>query len=252
MEQETKTVIVLGMHRSGTSMISGILSLLGVNMGKRSIKPKIANVKGYFEDVDFLSLNKKIFAAHNASWRKPPTKLKSDPLLTGKASILIKQKSKGLWGWKDPRTVFTIGYYLPCLINPFFIFTHRNPDKVAESLHKIDGTPMEETLRLAKQYEKRIERIVVETMSFPQLFVNMETVLQSPSSEISRIRDFLGIKTTEKQYEDAVSFVLSPQKIEEIRKSLKLKTAPIRFIKKIIPNRVKMYLRNFIEENKDI
>ena len=55
-----KTVVVLGMHRSGTSMIASILNKLGVSMGKVMLGKTPSNPLGHFEDKDFYNLNRKI------------------------------------------------------------------------------------------------------------------------------------------------------------------------------------------------
>ena len=48
-------VIVLGMHRSGTSLIASILHLSGISMGKEFLRPDNGNPGGYFEDLEFLN-----------------------------------------------------------------------------------------------------------------------------------------------------------------------------------------------------
>ena len=58
MNKEIKTVVVLGMHRSGTSMTSAILEKLGINMGDETLGPLETNPIGHFEDRMFLELNK--------------------------------------------------------------------------------------------------------------------------------------------------------------------------------------------------
>ena len=74
MEQSIKKeVIILGMHRSGTSMIAGILECLGVNLGENQLGKQWFNPLGHFEDVDFLSLNKDILASAGGSWDQPPS-----------------------------------------------------------------------------------------------------------------------------------------------------------------------------------
>jgi len=72
---ESKTVVVLGMHRNGTSMTSGILSKLGIDMGRELIGKKVSNPLGHFEDKDFLDLNIKILKeAGGGSWDSTPAR----------------------------------------------------------------------------------------------------------------------------------------------------------------------------------
>ena len=54
-----KTIIVLCMHRSGSSVVAGILSFLGVNMGEDLLPPTEHNPKGYYENPAFTYLNKR-------------------------------------------------------------------------------------------------------------------------------------------------------------------------------------------------
>ena len=67
-----KDVIILGMHRSGTSMVSGLLTNLGVDLGEDALGPLISNPRGHFEDGDFLGLNNAILAAAGGTWDDPP------------------------------------------------------------------------------------------------------------------------------------------------------------------------------------
>jgi len=102
-----KTVVVLGMHRSGTSMIASFLNKLGVSMGKVMLGKTPSNPLGHFEDKDFYDLNRKILKFAGGNWRNPP---KEENILAQKDKfnkeivdlIFIKNKEK-YWGWKDPK-----------------------------------------------------------------------------------------------------------------------------------------------------
>jgi hypothetical protein len=50
-------VIVLGMHRSGTSIIGGLMNKMGLNAGGPLIRPWHDNEKGFFERVDVVVQN---------------------------------------------------------------------------------------------------------------------------------------------------------------------------------------------------
>lgn len=225
---KTKTVIVLGMHRSGTSITAGILSLMGVNMGRIG-PPKISNIKGHFEDLDFLSLNEKILLSHNASWRNPPKKIVIYPSLKNEAKNLVFKKQKILWGWKDPRTVFTIDYYFDDIINPYFIFIHRDSNKVAESLFKRDKTSLEDNLIVIQRYKRRIDFLIKKTKNYPQLFIKMEKIIENPILEANKIASFLNIKITNNQQRKILSFVVPSYKKKLIQKYFKLKNSAKKF-----------------------
>jgi len=72
-----KTVIVLGMHRSGTSMVSGVLNILGVDIGKDLLGNHWSNPLGHFENNDFRNLNTQILKEAGGDWLNPPSREKS-------------------------------------------------------------------------------------------------------------------------------------------------------------------------------
>jgi len=61
-------VIVLGMHRSGTSAFTGTLKIAGLDLGSDIMQANEYNVKGYFENNKIVELNDKILSYFKASW----------------------------------------------------------------------------------------------------------------------------------------------------------------------------------------
>ena len=60
-------LVVAGMHRSGTSLLASLLSTLSVDMGRNLLGPDAHNVRGYFEDVEFLTLQRRTLSECCAS-----------------------------------------------------------------------------------------------------------------------------------------------------------------------------------------
>ena len=58
--RDNKVLIVLGMHRSGTSLVAQWMQRCGINMGDELMGPKNDNIKGFYEDMDFFNLHKDI------------------------------------------------------------------------------------------------------------------------------------------------------------------------------------------------
>lgn len=157
-EKTTKAFIVLGMHRSATSLVAGALRNFGVDMGKELLGGSTSKISPHFEDMDFLRLNEQILHTAGGSWRNPPSEKRILALrkkFAPEIKKLVEGKS-GLWGWKDPRTTLTIKLYLPYLKNPHFICCFRNPLEVAKSLYRRQKMPIKEGLKLAKIYNKRL------------------------------------------------------------------------------------------------
>src|SRR5262245_15383686 len=136
--QRQKTVVVLGLARSGTSVVTGVLKILGVEMGS-SVNDK-ANPFGSFEDRDFALLHREIFelASIGSSYWNPPS---AEKILDVKERVrdaiaeIVARKSSGraIWGWKHPRTLLTLELFLPALTNPHLVAVFRNPLGIAHS-----------------------------------------------------------------------------------------------------------------------
>ena len=144
-------VIIVGMHRSGTTMLSKILEELGVFMGWR----KDENNEALF----FLRFNDWVLKQANATWDNPYNYNLIDEdfrnLMTNLAERYIRSIRrieylgliKGLkyrslkeldfpWGWKDPRNTFTLDIWLRIFPDAKIIHIYRNPIDVAESLRR--------------------------------------------------------------------------------------------------------------------
>lgn len=165
-----KTLIVLGMHRSMTSLIAKGMADNKVYVGDKLMPPNGGNPHGYWEDTDFVKMNNKLLGLAGGTWRKLPSEEKINSLRKGYGSEiqnLIRKKeervkeiyfreNERIWGWKDPRTILTIKLYLPYLTNPHFILCFRNPFEVAKSFNKTEKIPMQEGINLWREYNRRM------------------------------------------------------------------------------------------------
>jgi len=235
---QSKTVIVLGMHRSGTSMVAGVLSKLGVNMGQALVGKSWSNPLGHFEDRDFVELNKRILEAAGGSWDAPPSESAirdQERSFTEeiKAIIGTKEQESDMWGWKDPRTSVTIELYLPYLTNPYFIVCHRDYRAIAESLRRRDGMEIEEGIKLAEIYEERIEGFFRAHPELPRLDIRYEDVLAAPERMLRKIIDFLEIQVSQEQYQEALQLILPREKVRQLSKKERMKER-IGMIKKAV------------------
>lgn len=144
-------IIVIGMHRSGTSVVTDILESLGLFMGHRKDKN---NESIYFND-----LNSWLMRQSGGSWDRPlPIKelVEDDRVLevlldylditlcsTRSISYLgmlkyLKYRSLRRidvpWGWKDPRNTFTLPLWLKLFPDAKVIHIYRHGVDVANSL----------------------------------------------------------------------------------------------------------------------
>ena len=86
-------LIVTGIHRSGTSMVAGILSKLEIPMGDGALmNPAPENPEGFFERVDVMQLNDSVLKRLGGSWQAPPN-LGSDSWLSIDENVLAHFRS---------------------------------------------------------------------------------------------------------------------------------------------------------------
>lgn len=213
-----KTVIVLGMHRSGNSLIGGILHLLGVDLGKRLLAGNQFNPKGFFEDIDFLQLNEKILKHCDGDWDNPPDR---DAILRctlfGTEIQRLLRGRQGLWGWRDPRTTLTIELYLPFLVNPHFVVCWRNPNEIVKSLKEWMNFDELKTLKLTNRYHQRIVDLFEGHPTLPRLMIAFEDLTADPITEVRRLSHFLDIPVTEEQMKHINELILPKHQIREQR-----------------------------------
>ncbi len=221
---DQKTVVVLGLARSGTSVTTGVLEALGVDMGPPSW-PTDWNPKGNFEDEDFAKLHKAIInsAAAGKTYFDPPAPeqiLAQRERFAAGIQSLIRAKSEGkpLWGWKHPETVLMTELYLPYLVNPHFVLVFRNPlgtaHSTVEHTRKFkDQVDLWRALKLVDYYYGEILRFVDRHPELPKEFVSFEDLVQHPLREAGRLARFLEVDFTEKKQRQVEKLVIPREQI---------------------------------------
>lgn len=236
-------VILLGMHRSGTSLIARLLDELGLFQG--------ADLQEDHESTYFLDVNDTLMRRIGAAWDNPgPTRpFLEDPAaldLTARcfaadlASGRLKgylglkrylktctlQKLDGPWGWKDPRTIFTLPAWLRLFPGAKLVYIVRNGVDVAASLRVRERR---ELARRVEQFDAKARQLnkhsVLERAGFKgsarcltlaggfdlwqeyvaqaetvtaflpneRLIVSYEAFLADPSTQLPRLAAFCGL-----------------------------------------------------------
>lgn len=163
-----KTIVVLGMHRSCTSLIAKGLHETDCFMGANLLGAGNGNENGHYEDEKFIKLNDLILENAGGSWDNPPPE--EDIINVGrKDSDSIRKfvrmfERYPVWGWKDPRTTLTIRCFEPHLKNPVYVPCFRNPVEAALSLCKRDGTSYKKNVALVYEYNKRLLNFLTSRM----------------------------------------------------------------------------------------
>lgn len=202
-----KVVVVLGMHRSGTSTVALMLQELGVNMGDRLLGASSSNPYGHAEDEDFLDLHKLILKESKGSWDFPPRQIKLNRIFEkhkDKVESLIDNKSvKELWGWKEPRTTLLSNNYNELLDNPYYICVHRNDLEIASSLKTRNRMPIKKGVKLAKRYKGDLNSFIQSCNPNRVLHIKFSELYNSEYNITSQIVAYLDIQPTQKQIMNA-------------------------------------------------
>lgn len=149
--RDRRVVVILGMDRSGTSLCSRILNLLGVDLGTEMVPPNIDNEHGFWESVEILEINNRVLSALGFNWHDsallqpfPPAWWRSQAVAECRdnaLNIVDRHTSGGnLWGFKDPRTATLLPFWIDVFdrlaIQPAWVVAVRDPRAVALSLEQ--------------------------------------------------------------------------------------------------------------------
>ena len=145
-----KTFVILGCHRSASSLVAKALHEAGVHMGDDLLSGLPDNPEGHFEDMDFLKKNVEILDGN--IWNDVDRSLQDVDTKT----LIDTKNIRPLWGWKDPRTTLTIDKYYEHLDDPIIVGLFRKPEHVARSMAERGDIGEEEALALAKAYNRKI------------------------------------------------------------------------------------------------
>lgn len=147
-----QALLILGMHRSGTSCLAGSLQEAGLYLGEvNTAAPH--NAKGNRENRTIMTLQDDLLHANGGDWDAPPDKVVwQSEHRARRDAIIATYPTDSIWGFKDPRTLLTLSGWLEVLPSARFVGTFRHPLAVAASLHARNGIAIEKSLALWSTY----------------------------------------------------------------------------------------------------
>jgi len=200
MSATGKCVFVLGMHRSGTSALTGLLCRFGAIPGKDLLPANASNPKGFFESRAVVELNNAILQAAGSSWddmNALPAAWQSLPAMRSlresiSALFSSTDVAVGLRVIKDPRLSKTLPLWLDVLaelgVLPMVVMCVREPDAVAQSEKLMKGFPVLKSLLLYLDYglqgelhSRRVHRAIV---AYADLLADWQGVLRRVDAEL--------------------------------------------------------------------
>ncbi len=231
-----RPLIVIGMHRSGTTLLARQLEDLGFAMGKWQGKRTS-------EAMFFRHRNQLLFSLTHAGWDTPESFLRAldNPdwrrafarvaacdlgtirtlnFLPPKALARVTRAPNRFWGFKDPRTSLTLPVWRDIFPDAKIINIVRDGNAVASSLYQRskkwlhDGLPLSLVtldpaigLSLWAEYVLTVQK---HCMSLPQdqyHEIRYENLLQAPKTELLGVAEFAGMNVNSEKVEIAASRV---------------------------------------------
>lgn len=194
---ERKTILMLGMHRSGTSLLSRLINLMGAHIGRHSElippDPKI-NPAGYWEREDLVCAHEDFLQKNGFAWAKlagfsldtvDPASVET--LCVSLAEICSRIDSGGhSLLVKDPRLCLLLPVWHRVVQGPVHLFAVRDPRQIAASL--LTAFPgVFTTYYLLALWQKHVQMALSALRGKRVLFVSYADLLHSPERGCERL-----------------------------------------------------------------
>jgi hypothetical protein len=196
-------LLVLGMHRSGTSALTRTLNLAGAQLPSRLLEPGLENVTGYWESADLTTIHDRVLESAGTSWEDfapfPASWHTSDVAESFRREILAVLDrdfaSASLFVIKDPRICRLVPLWTSILerfgVEAAFLIAFRNPIEVAESLKVRDGFHPAKSLLMWLRHVIDAER---ESRGSRRVLVSYEALLEDWRAVSRRVGRELGLE----------------------------------------------------------
>jgi len=197
-----KCIFISGMHRSGTSAISGSLLKLGAELGRDLMPPDEYNLKGYFESNQVYELNQEILNFLGVGWditflMDEKWSLEACLQKFGdkiKRILFEDYNDAKVIVLKDPRFSVVVPLWNTIAAKLGFDTSHivmlRHPIEVCQSLGRRENFSWQKSLLLWLDYNCRVER---QTRKQSRIFVNYDDLIHRPIEVLTRINNALSL-----------------------------------------------------------
>lgn len=186
-------LVVLGMHRSGTSGVTRLLNMAGAWFGPDGIATEAneENPRGFWERRDVRAVCDGLLHAGGFDWWRLsgfsaaalPAEAR-DHWLGAFEEILVELNDNRPWVVKEPRLCLLFPLVKPLLDAPVCIHVTREPLEVAQSVHRRNQFPMQAALALWELYTVRAFEA---SEGLPRILVRYEDLMADPVATTARL-----------------------------------------------------------------
>jgi hypothetical protein len=199
--KNAQVICVLGPLRSGTSMITKILSFLGIYLGSQENfdSSPIYNIKGTWEHILIREINDNILLRIGRGIPNLPAGPTDPPVfpltramaykfkdLLDHAQLIIEKEfaDVNLWGWKDPRNCFTLPFWQILIPQMEYVICLRHPLNVASSIKRFIKCSYEKGIYL---WLLHLKFALAHTNGHRRIFICYENFLKKEEDELERL-----------------------------------------------------------------
>lgn len=227
MDTPDRIICVLGMHRSGTSCLTGSLEAAGLYLGNIHTWSPF-NLKGNRENQEIVDFHDLILADNGGSWDSPPRKIVwSQEHKIRALELLASYKGLRVIGFKDPRTVLVLDGWKEISGAMDFIGIFRHPDAVAQSLMRRSQIPRKQALALWYHYNRILYNEYLR-QPFPILcFDDAEEIFQAKLAAAIRVLGLIEPENSDSFYDSELKLFDNdasprlPWKVQRLYKHLR-------------------------------
>ena len=200
---EKIAILVLGMHRSGTSAVTRVLNLLGVKLSTNLMPPAAENNElGFWESQELMAIHNDILKSADMRWdeiRPFPDNWWQSSAARNSKNTLLKYLSRdfsesNLFVVKDPRICRFAALWIDALQNfnvtPAILIPFRNPLEISASLQARDNMQPAYSHLLWLRHVIEAER---STRSMRRSFIKYEDLLFNWKNIVEKISTDLDI-----------------------------------------------------------
>lgn len=185
-------VLVMGMGRSGTSLLMQVLQAAGFDCGTDLLPADEHNPKGYIESVSVISFNISVLNAASGTPGEQfplPDEAEIERLIGIPIPVKFPLHDFAV---KDPRLTLTFPVWYPYLrgFDLRVILARRNTEAIAESVLRASGVSLSRIRYLTEQYVKRGEKYI-ERYNLPSATIWYEDWFRDPQKNLRLLEGLL-------------------------------------------------------------